>query len=393
MTSGRLRALPTYVVGELAAAKRRLVAQGVDVIDVSAGDADVPPPEIAVRTLQEAVTDPALSRYGFQIGLVEFREAAADYMRRRFGVTLDPMTELLPVIGSKEALAHLPFAVLDPGDGCVVPDPGYPPYIGGALLSGASVETYRLRPEDGFLVELEALPAAQRDRVGLAYLNYPNNPTTAIAPPDYLERTVSLCREHDIVLAYDNPYCELTYDGYRAPSVLAVEGARDVALEFHSLSKSFAMTGWRLGWVAGGAALVAALSTVKGFIDTGPFLALQRAGAAVLQQAEAIVAPIRERFASRRDAAVSALRRAGLDVAPPRATMYVWCAVPEGCTAAQFARELLADAVMVVPGTAFGAGGEGYFRIALTVDEGRLATMGERIGRTVTRLRAARADA
>lgn len=392
--SDRLRRLPAYAVGELAAIKRRLLADGVDVIDLSAGDADLPPPRQATEALRDALGNRALSRYGFQIGLVAFREAAARYMERRFGVTLDPMTEILPLIGSKEGLAHLPLAVLDPGDGCMVPDPGYPPYIGGAVLSNADVQFARMEPEHEFLIELESLGAERLDRIGLAYLNYPNNPTTAVAPRAYLERTVERCRRHGIVLAYDNPYCELTFDGYRAPSVLEIEGARDVALEFHSMSKSFAMTGWRLGWAAGNPDLIARLSTVKSFVDTGPFLAVQAAGRAVLDEAEAIIEPLRATFTERRDVAVAVLRGAGLEVATPRATMYLWIAVPEGTTSAAFARELLQrEGVMLVPGTSFGSAGEGFVRLALSVDPERLQEMGLRVQRCMERWRGARAGA
>ena len=392
--SKRVERLPTYAVGELAALKQQLVADGVDVIDVSAGELDTPPPDIAVEELRRALADPAMSRYSFQVGLREFREAVAAYMERRFGVTVDPMTEVLPLLGSKEGLAHLPFAVLDAGDACLVPDPGYPPYVGGPILAGAEIVLAPLPAEREFLVELDELPRDTLSRIGLAYLNYPNNPTTAVAPREYLERTVAACRRHGIVLAFDNPYCELTFDGYRAPSVLEIDGAREVALEFHSLSKSFAMTGWRLGWAVGSAELIEALSRVKGFVDAGPFLAVQRAGAAVLENAEQAVAPIRASVVERRDVAVDLLKRAGLDIPKPRATMYLWVSVPEGLSSGEFAGALLEEArVMVVPGTAFGAGGEGYVRFALTVGRGRLEEMGERVAAAMDRLRTSGARA
>lgn len=386
-SSARVDRLPAYAVAELAAVKRRLLAQGVDVIDLGAGDADFPPPEVAVHALAEAAAEPRMSRYGFQLGLPAFREAAARYMRRRFGVDLDPVHELLPLIGSKEGLAHLPAAVVNPGELCVLPDPGYPAYVGGAVLADAGIEYYPLRAEEGFLVELERLPRARLDQVRLVYLNYPNNPTAAVAPRDYLERLVALCRQREIVIAYDNPYCEITFDGYRAPSILEIPGARDVALEFHSLSKSFAMTGWRLAWAAGSASLIAGLTRLKSYVDTGAFLALQHAGAAVLDRAEALVEPLRRRFRERRDRAVRALREAGLDATAPRATMYLWIPVPGRAPAAEFARALLeGEGVVVLPGTAFGAGGEGYFRIALTVEPDRLAEAAGRVERTLARL-------
>lgn len=377
----RVERLPVYAVGELAALKRKLVAEGVDVIDVSAGDCDFPPPEVAVRALTEALADPSMSRYGFQVGLIEFREAVARYMERRFGVTVDPMTEVLPLIGSKEGLAHLPFAVGDPGDVVILPDPGYPPYIGGALLSDAEVHRVPLTVDRGFLVELGDVPRGVLKRARLVYLNYPNNPTAAVAPRDYLERTVEICRREGIVVAFDNPYCEITFDGYQAPSILEIEGAKDVALEFHSLSKSFSMTGWRLAWAVGSARLIKALQTVKGFVDTGPFLAIQKAGAAVLGRAGSIVEPIRAELERRRDAGVEALRAAGLTVERPKATMYLWARVPDGDRSTGFTRTVLEETgVMAVPGAAFGEGGEGFMRFALTVAVDRLRELGARMG-------------
>lgn len=382
--SERAASLPAYAVARIAEVKRRLLAEGRDVIDLGAGDADFPPPDVAVRTLAEAAAKPAMSRYPHQVGLMAFREAAASYMQRRFGVTLDPASEILPLIGSKEALAHLALAVLDPGDVCVVPEPGYPCYMGGATLANADIEIYPLRPRTDFLVELSELPAARAAKARLVYLNYPNNPTAAVAPRDYLARTVAYCRQHEMVLAFDNPYCDVTFDGYCAPSVLEVPGAREVALEFHSLSKSFGMTGWRVGWAAGSAELIAALSKVKTYVDTGVFLAIQQAAAAVLHEAEPLIADLCERFRVRRDAAVAALRQAGFAVDVPKATMYLWIPVPEGTTSAEFAtRALETEAVAVLPGSALGLGGEGFFRIALTVEAGRLREAAGRLASVV----------
>jgi LL-diaminopimelate aminotransferase len=387
-SSQRLNKLPRYAVNELAAAKKKLVAARADVIDLSVGDADIPPPEIAVRVAQEALTNPAMSRYAFQIGLVEFREAVARYMERRFGVSVDPMTEVLPLIGSKNGLSHLPFAVLDTDDICVIPEPGYPGYFG-TYLTDAEILPYPLRADHGFLIELEDMRDDQLSRTGLAFLNYPNNPTSAIAPIDYLERTVGVCHQHDIVLAYDNPYCELTFDGYVAPSILELAGAREIALEFHSLSKSFCMTGWRLGWATGSAELIAALQKVKSYVDTGPFLAVQKAGAAVLDCAEALVAPVRREFEERRNAAVRSFADAGFDVEVPKATMYLWIELPEGLPSATFAQQVLEEeSVAVLPGSALGGSGEGYFRVALTVSPQRMQQAAERIGRVLNQVRA-----
>src|SRR5688500_504792 len=255
--------------------------------------------------------NPALSKYGFQQGLPEFRQAASRWIERRFGFRFDPTTETLPLIGSKEGLSHLPLAVINPGDVAIVPEPGYQAYIGGALLAGAEPYIAPLRPENGFLLRLDQVPEAVLRRARIVFVNYPNNPTAAVANREYLEQTVAICRQHGILLAYDNAYCDLTFDGYRAPSIFETAGARDVALEFFSLSKSFSMTGWRLGFAAGRADLIGALTRVKSYTDTGPFLAVQKAGAAVLDRAEEVVAPIREELKRRRDAAVPALRDAG----------------------------------------------------------------------------------
>lgn len=383
----RLQRLPAYAVADLATIKRQMVAEGRDVIDLSVGDADVPPPQVAVEALREALNDSRMSRYGFQLGLPTFREAVARYMARRFGVTVDPFTEVLPLLGSKDGLAHLPFAVLNRGDVCVLPEPGYPAYIGGAVLADADIELCRLEPEADFLVELEALPDTRLAQARLVYLNYPNNPTTAVAPLDYLERTVACCRERDIVIAYDNPYCEITFDGYRAPSIMELPGAREIALEFHSFSKSFGMTGWRLGWAVGSARLIRALSRVKEYMDTGPFLAVQSAGARVLDAADDLIVEFRRRFMERRDACVVALGEAGLPVRPPRATMYVWVPVPGRRPAREFAMAVLeGEAVVVVPGSAFGPGGEGFFRIALSAEPDRLSEAGNRMARICERL-------
>ncbi len=378
--------LPAYAVGQIAERKRQLVADGVDVIDLGAGDADIAPPEIAVAALHEAAQERCMSRYAFQTGLMEFRESVQRFMERRFGATVDPQDEILPLIGSKEGLAHLPFAVLDPGDVCVVPEPGYPAYLGGAQLAGADIEIFPLRPDADFLVELGDLPADRLAKTKLVFLNYPNNPTAAVAPMDYLERTIDICRENGIVLAYDNPYSELTYDGYRAPSVLEVPGAGDVAVEFHSLSKTFGMTGWRLGWAVGNSAVIKGLSKVKSYVDTGAFLAVQRAGAAVMDRAEELVEPVRAAFLERRDALLSALGEVGIDCATPRATMYLWIPLPEGVPSLDFSRDLLEqEGLAVLAGSVFGAGGEGFVRLSFITEPERLREAAARMARVLDR--------
>jgi LL-diaminopimelate aminotransferase len=382
--STRLQSLPGYPLAEIPTIKRRLLEAGVDVIDLGAGDNDTPPPEVAVDTMAVALRNPALSKYGFQQGLPEFRQAASRWIERRFGISFDPATEILPLIGSKEGLAHLPLAVINPGDVAIVPEPGYQAYLGGALLAGAEPHIAPLRPENSFLLRLDHIPDEILRRSRLAYVNYPNNPTAAVANPAYLKDTVAVCRAHGILLAYDNAYCDLTFDGYRAPSIFETEGAYDVALEFFSLSKSYSMTGWRLGFAAGRPELIGALTRIKSYIDTGPFLAVQKAGAAALDRAEELVEPIRAELQCRRDAAVAALRKSGFEVESPKAAMYLWVPLPRGISAAPFTRSALEElGVVVLPGSGFGPAGEGFFRIALTVGPERLQTAAERLGRTL----------
>ncbi|PYP16554.1 MAG: LL-diaminopimelate aminotransferase [Gemmatimonadetes bacterium] len=371
-------------MAEIPALKRRLIQEGVDVIDIGAGDADLAPPRPAVEALARAARDPAMSRYAFQLGLPAFREAAAAYLQRRFGVPCDPFTELHPLLGSKEGIAHLAMALLDGGDVAVVPEPGYAVYEGGTALAGGEPYRYPLTPRTAFLLELEEIPAEIIRRTRLVYLNYPNNPTAAVATREYLERTVAFCRRHDIVIAYDNPYCEITYDGYVAPSIFETPGAWECAVEFHSLSKTFCMTGWRLGWAAGRPELIAALARVKNYVDTGAFLAVQAAGAAVLPQAAQLAREYVAEFRERRDAMLPVLRAQGFEPETPRATMYLWVPLPEGLASATFQRRALEEeGVVTVPGSGFGAGGEGFFRIALTVATPRLVEAAERLGKVL----------
>ena len=386
--SERLLSLPGYPLAEIPTLKRRLIEAGVDVIDLGAGDNDTPPPVPAVEALTAALQNPAMSKYGFQQGLPEFRQAASRWIERRFGIQFNPVTETLPLIGSKEGLSHLPLTVINPGDVAIVPEPGYQAYLGGALLAGAEPYIAPLRPENGFLLNLDQVPHETLRRSKIVFVNYPNNPTAAVATVAYLERTVAVCRAHGILLAYDNAYCDLTFNGYRAPSIFEIAGADEVAIEFFSLSKSYSMTGWRLGFAAGRAELIGALTRVKSYVDTGPFLAVQKAGAAALDRAEELVAPIRSELQQRRDAAVTALHQAGFKVDPPKAAMYLWVPLPPGVASAAFAKLALEETgVVVLPGSAFGPAGEGFFRIALTVGAERLRTAAERLGGALERVR------
>jgi len=386
--SDRLNALPGYPLAEIPSIKRRLAAAGMDIIDLGAGDNDTPPPASVVGAMKAALDNPALSKYGFQQGHFPFREAVARWVHRRFGHVFDPATEVLPLLGSKEGLSHLPHAVINPGDVAIVPEPGYQAYIGGALLAGAEPHIVPLRPERDFLLELDDVPPAVLERAKIVFVNYPNNPTAAIATREYLERTVAICRKHGILLAYDNAYCELTFDGYVAPSIFDIPGARDVAIEFFSLSKSYSMTGWRIGFAVGPAPLIGALTRVKSYTDTGPWLAIQQAAIAALDHSDALVAPVREELARRRDAAVTALVAQGFACEAPKAAMYLWIPLPPGVDSKAFAMKALEETgVVVLPGSGFGPAGEGFFRIALTVGAERIAEAAGRLGTVLQEVR------
>jgi LL-diaminopimelate aminotransferase len=378
--AARFDGFPTYPLADVPQIKRELAARGVDVIDLGAGDADLAPPPAAVQALQDAVREPAMSRYPFQLGLPALREDLAAWTERRFGVQVDAYRELLPLIGSKEGIAHLALCYVGAGDTTIMPDPGYQPYLGGTLLAGGEPHLVPLRPEHEFLVPLDEIPADVVRRARILYLNYPNNPTAAAAPRSYLEEAVTFCRRHGIVLAYDNAYSEIAFDGYRPPSILEIDGARDVAVEFHSFSKTYNMTGWRIGWAVGSAPIIAALQRVKSFVDTGQFLGVQAAARAALASYDTWVPDNVAEFRARRDALVGALRRGGFEVPEPAATMYLWVPMPGGAASEPFARRALLEAgVVIMPGAAMGQGGEGFFRAALTQPAARLEAAAERL--------------
>ena len=382
--SARVRALPEYPLASIPQRKRDLLARGVDVIDLGAGDADLAPPPAAVEALARAARDPGMSRYGFGLGLPAFREAISAWMARRFGLTVNPLTEVVPLIGSKEGIAHIAVGFAEPGDVCIIPEPGYLAYLGGAVLADATPHVVALRQRNGFLLDLDELPRDVLARTRIVYVNYPNNPTSATAPRQYLERLVARCRELDILLVYDNAYSELAYDGYRPESIFQVDDARDIAIEFHSLSKTYNMTGWRCGWAVARPEVAGVLAKVKSFIDTGAFMAVQAAGVAALESWSDFVPRNVEAFRVRRDAAVSAFRASGFACDVPRATMYLWVALPDGTPSAAFAERLMTEeGVIVLPGAAFGAGGEGFFRVSFVVPPERLAEAASRAGRVL----------
>ena len=388
MFTTRFERLPVYLLATIPQKKRDLIALGVDVIDLGAGDADLAPPPGAVAALKSAAEDPTMSRYGFGLGLPAYREAVSAWMQKRFGHTFDPLKEVVPLIGSKEGIGHLAFAYLQKGDVAIIPDPGYLAYLGGTLLSEAEPYLYPITPRTNFLVELDEIPADVLKRAKILYLNYPNNPTAAVAPVEYLELVVRRCKELGIIIVYDNAYSEMTFDGYVAPSIFDVPGARDVAIEFHSLSKTYNMTGWRCGWACGNAAIVGALGKVKSFLDTGQFMAVQKAGIAALDSWETWVPGNVEVFRQRRDAAVAAFRANGfVGVESPKASMYLWVPLPEGIKSLEFHERLMAEeGVIALAGTSLGAGGEGFFRVSFVTSPARITEAAVRAGRVLRRM-------
>jgi LL-diaminopimelate aminotransferase len=375
----RLHGLPPYPLADVPDAKARLRAAGHVVYDFGVGDSGLPVPPVAVEALREAAADPGLQGYGFQRGLPAFRQAAAAWMERRFAAAVDPERELLPVIGSKEAIALVAFAALDAGDTALVPDPGYAPYFGGSYFAGARIVREPLRAENGFLVPPDRIREAP-GRLRLVYLNYPNNPTAAAPDRAYLQDVVDACAERGAFLLCDNAYSEVTFDGYRAPGLLEVEGGRQVGIELHSFSKTYNMTGWRIGWAAGNADLIAALRRVKTFFDSGGYLAIQHAAAAVLRDPDPWIRETVESLRLRRDAAVAAFGAAGLPVSTPRATLYLWFPVPTSESSEAFCRRLLREAhVVFLPGSSMGPGGEGFVRASLTLPEDLYGPACERV--------------
>jgi LL-diaminopimelate aminotransferase len=383
--AARLTSFPDYPLAHVPAKKRALLARGVDVIDLGAGDADLAPPPAAVAAIKQAADNPAMGRYGFGIGHVPFREAISAWMQSRFGAKFDPMTEVVPLIGSKEGIAHIAFGYLGAGDIAIVPEPAYQAYLGGTLLSGATPYVYPLRPRTNFLVDLDEIPADTLARTKVLYLNYPNNPTSAIAPRDYLAKVVRLCRERDILLVYDNAYSEFGFEGYVPPSIFEFEGARDVAIEFHSLSKTYNMTGWRCGWSVAKPEISTVLAKVKTFVDTGTYMGIQAAGVAAIASWKDFVPKNMAIFDERRLAATDAFRSAGFSCETPKSTMYLWVALPDGVPSKPFAEKLMEEeGVIVLPGAAFGDGGEGFFRVSFIVAPERLREAAQRAGRVLS---------
>jgi LL-diaminopimelate aminotransferase len=378
--SERLERIPPYLFAELERKIADKRAAGIDVISLGIGDPDTPTPAHIVEAMTRAVHDPGTHQYPSNRGRPEFREAVAGFYERRFGVRIDPETQVIPAIGGKECIYHLNFAFLDPADVALASDPGYPVYTGGPLLAGAEVVLLPLVPDRGFAPDFGAVPAEALERARIAFLNYPNNPTGAVAPEGLFEAAVDFARRHDLLLVHDNAYSELTYDGYVAPSFLATDGAMDVGVEVFSLSKTYNMTGWRCGAIVGNEEAVRRYWQLKTNVDSGLFEAVQLAGAAALNGPQDGVAEMCALYQRRRDLVLGALSDIGIALDPPLGTIYVWAPVPEGHTSASFAEEVLEHAAVVVsPGSAYGPNGEGFFRISLTVPDERLAEAVERM--------------
>ncbi len=374
----RLKKLPAYLFKEIDRKKEELKAKGTDIIDLGVGDPDLPTPPHIIEELAEAARDPANHRYPSYSGMHGFREAVARWYDERFGVSLDPAAEVVSLIGSKEGLAHLPLAFINPGDSALVPSPAYPVYNAATIFAGGRSHFLPLLRENGFLPDLDAVPGETAREARMLFINYPNNPTAAVADRSFFQKVVDFAREYHIIVCHDAAYTEMAYDGYRPLSFLEVEGAREVGIEFHSLSKTYNMTGWRIGFAAGSPELVEGLGAVKSNIDSGVFQAVQRAGMAALAGDQACVRENMEVYARRRDLVVEGLAAAGLEVERPKATFYLWVPTPRGLGSAETADRLLDQGVVVTPGNGFGDPGEGYFRIALTQKRERLAEAVER---------------
>ena len=381
--ANRIEKLPPYLFAQISKKVAEKKAQGIDVISFGIGDPDLPTPPHILDALAAAAREPANHRYPETEGLPEFRQAVADWYGRRFGVRLDPAKEVISLIGSKEGIGHVALCFIDPGDVALVPDPAYPVYAIGTMFAGGEAYTLPLLQENGFLPDLEAVPADVASRAKVLWLNYPNNPTGAVADIDFFERAAAFAKKHDIAICHDGPYSEVSYDEYVPVSFLQAKAAMDVGIEFHSLSKSYNMTGWRIGMAVGNPQIIDALMRVKSNIDSGQSQAIQRMAIAALNGPQDAIEEHNAIYQRRRDKVVDALRKLGLEVTPPKASLYVWARVPAGMTSAGFAERLLDEAaVIVTPGNGYGEHGEGYVRLSLTlpddrVDEGlrRIATV------------------
>jgi LL-diaminopimelate aminotransferase len=378
MYADRINSLPPYLFAAIDKAKAEIIKKGVDVINLGIGDPDMPTPPHIVEAMKKSLDNPARHRYPSYEGMLSFRNAAAQWYRRTMNVTLDPEDEVLTLIGSKEGIAHIPLAFLNPGDVSLVPDPGYPVYNIGSILASAKPFKMPLLSENEFLPDLDAIPGDIAKKAKLMFLNYPNNPTSAIASLKFFEEVVDYANENEIIVVHDDAYSEMTFDGYKAPSFLNASGAKEVGIEMHSLSKTYNMTGWRLGFAVGNREILAGLGKVKTNVDSGAFESIQEAGIAALTGPQDCVRDMNKIYRERRDALLNGLKGLGLDVKPPKATFYVWARV--NGKASDFSKMLLEKAgIVATPGNGFGEYGEGYVRFALTQSVERISEAVERM--------------
>lgn len=378
----RLKQLPPYLFKEIDRKKAEIMAKGVDIIDLGVGDPDLPTPNHIIEEMKRAVCDPANHRYPSYSGMNDFKETVAGWYQERFGVDLDPDREVVSLIGSKEGLAHFPLAFIDPGDIALVPTPAYPVYHIATLFAGGESFFMPLLNSNDYLPDLNKIPQSVAERAKILFINYPNNPTAAVADLRFFEEVVAFAQKYQIIVCHDAAYTEMSFDGYRPPSFLEVKGAKEVGVEFHSLSKTFNMTGWRIGFAVGNEQGMEGLGAIKSNIDSGVFQAVQMAGIKALQGDAACVKEMTQVYQERRDIVVQGLRDSGFQVTSPKATFYLWVQVPEGYSSAQLATRLLEEAgVVVTPGNGFGEPGEGYFRIALTQRKERLKEALERLNK------------
>ena len=378
----RINDLPPYLFAEIDRKKRAALARGVDIIDLGIGDPDIPTPSSVVEKLIECASKPVNHRYPSSSGMSEFREAVSSWYQRRFNVKLDPASEVVSLIGSKEGIGNMAVAFVDPGDIVLVSSPCYPVYHIGTAFNGGTNYFLPLRKENKFLPDLDAIPADVAKQAKLLWINYPNNPTAAVADADFYKKVIDFANKHNVIVCHDAAYTEMGYDGYRPMSFLEVEGAKEVGIEFHSLSKTFNMTGWRIGMAVGNPALVGGLAQAKSNLDSGIFQSVQEAGIEALRLGDSIVEPSRKIYQERRDILVDGLRAIGLQCEKPRATFYVWVECPKGLSSADFTTKLLDDAgVVTTPGNGFGDAGEGFVRFTVCVDKERLKEVAERIRR------------
>jgi LL-diaminopimelate aminotransferase len=383
--AARMQKIPPYLFARIEQKIAEAKEAGVDIISLGIGDPDMPTPQFVIDAMIGQLSNTENHQYPSSAGMLSYRQAVANWYKRRFDVDLDAKTEICSLIGSKEGIANIHYCYVDPGDIVLVPDPAYPVYGTATMLAGGEPYYMPLNPQKGFLPDLDAIPADILKKTKIMWLNYPNNPTGAIADMAFLEKAVAFAKKYDILLCFDNAYSEMTYDGYEAPSILQVPGAKEVAVEFNSCSKPFNMTGWRVAWIAGNAEAVAALACYKSNVDSGAFQAVQYAGMAGLNHPDDIVATSRGIYAARRDILVGGLNDMGWQLPLPKATFYVWAPVPKGYTSASFAEFILDKAgVIITPGNGYGACGEGYFRSTLTVEEDRMKEAIARMKKVLT---------